>query len=169
MGFDLLSILWDFLLELQRISHNLQSFAVLTPEKIWWKVDGEEEIWAVVVEHLRQSPEGVLALLSRVWQMQSLGNTALVGLGDLWRRGDLGIVYFTLQMYWTAVESAADRVKPFREWNRKNNFMCCISLQFVVEILKVSWCGNDARLHNGVWDCSEHWGDKQSFWEWDDL
>lgn len=59
--------------------------------KNWWKVDGEEEIWAVLVEHLRQSPEGVLAVLSSVWQMKSLGNTALVGSGDLWRRVDLGI------------------------------------------------------------------------------
>lgn len=67
-------------------------------------------------------------------------------------------VRFTLEMYWTAVESAPDRVKPFRGWNRKNNFMCCLSLQFVVEILTVSWCGNDARLHSfTLWSLGLQW------------
>lgn len=67
---------------------------MLTPEKLGEKFDGEEEDYAgaVLMEHLRQSPEGILALLSSVWQMQSLGNTALVGLGGLLRKMDLGTV-----------------------------------------------------------------------------
>lgn len=50
----------------------------------------------------------------------------------------------------------------------------------MVVIVRVSWCGDDARLlrfGTGVWVCSEHWWDEQSCQrmflpmavEWDEL